>query len=88
MTHHLQTQVRVDSTTGQTVLGGMGKLHMEVVRDRVKQVLRNTYTNTHIHIHTCKHTQEYNIDADLGPLQIAYQETIKTQKTVTHQVFY
>ena len=32
-------QVRVDAVTGQTVLGGMGKLHLEVIRDRILEVV-------------------------------------------------
>lgn len=40
--------------TGQAVLGGLGRLHLEVTRDRI--------------------LREYNIDASLGPLQVAYRE--------------
>ncbi|KAI5741305.1 hypothetical protein M8J76_012325 [Diaphorina citri] len=50
--------LRVDTSpdTGQTVLGGMGELHLEIIRDRI--------------------LTEYKIEADLGPLQIAYKETV------------
>lgn len=30
-------QVRVDSETGQTILAGMGELHLEIIRDRLKR---------------------------------------------------
>lgn len=49
-------RVKYDETTMQTVLGGMGELHLDIVRSRL--------------------LTEYKIDADLGPLQIAYKETI------------
>lgn len=41
----------------QTVLAGMGELHLEIIKSRLQS--------------------EYKIDADLGPLQIAYRETIE-----------
>lgn len=50
-------RVRYDETTLQTVLGGMGELHLEIVKSRI--------------------LSEYKIDVDLGPLQIAYKETIR-----------
>lgn len=49
-------RVKYDETTLQTVLGGMGELHLEIIKSRL--------------------LTEYKIDADLGPLQIAYKETI------------
>ncbi|KAJ6637685.1 Ribosome-releasing factor 2, mitochondrial [Pseudolycoriella hygida] len=49
-------RVNFDETTMQTVLGGMGELHLEIVKSRLRS--------------------EFKIDADLGPLQIAYKETI------------
>lgn len=49
--------VTQNEETGQIVLGGMGELHLEIIKERI---------NT-----------EYKIDADLGPLQISYRETIK-----------
>uniref|UniRef100_A0A182M335 Ribosome-releasing factor 2, mitochondrial n=1 Tax=Anopheles culicifacies TaxID=139723 RepID=A0A182M335_9DIPT len=49
-------RIRYDEVTGQTVLGGMGQLHLEIVKSRI--------------------LSEYRIDADLGPLQIAYKETL------------
>lgn len=46
-----------DEHTMQTVLSGMGELHLEIVKSRL--------------------LTEYKIDADIGPIQIAYQETIQ-----------
>lgn len=51
-------RVSYDETTMQTVLGGMGELHLEIIKSRI--------------------LSEYKIEADLGPLQIAYRETIQT----------
>ncbi|CAH2011231.1 unnamed protein product [Acanthoscelides obtectus] len=48
-------RVTHDPETGQTVLAGMGELHLEIIRDRI--------------------LKEYKVDADLGPLQIAYRES-------------
>jgi len=31
-------RVRVDPDTGQTIIGGMGELHLEVIRDRILKV--------------------------------------------------
>lgn len=50
-------RIRFDETTAQTVLAGMGELHLEIIKSRI--------------------LSEYKIDADLGPLQIAYKETIQ-----------
>lgn len=50
-------RVKYDETTMQTVLGGMGELHLEIIKSRL--------------------LTEYKIDADLGPLQIAYKETLE-----------
>ncbi|XP_009882560.1 PREDICTED: ribosome-releasing factor 2, mitochondrial [Charadrius vociferus] len=49
-------KVKLDPDTGQTILCGMGELHIEIIHDRIKR--------------------EYGIDTYLGPLQIAYRETI------------
>ncbi|XP_071844471.1 ribosome-releasing factor 2, mitochondrial-like isoform X2 [Apostichopus japonicus] len=53
--------VRTDPDTGQTVLSGMGELHLEIIRDRIQK--------------------EYRIEAELGPLQIAYRECIHGSAT-------
>lgn len=31
-------KVTIDESTGQTILGGMGELHMEIVKDRILKV--------------------------------------------------
>ncbi|KAK0088909.1 hypothetical protein PV325_010230 [Microctonus aethiopoides] len=49
-------RVTLNEETGQTVLGGMGELHIDIIKERIKS--------------------EYKIDADIGPLQIAYKESI------------
>lgn len=52
-------RVRYDESTLQTVLGGMGELHLDIIKSRI--------------------LTEYKIDVDLGPLQIAYRETIQSE---------
>lgn len=52
-------RVSYDAETGQTVLAGMGELHLEIIRDRI--------------------LKEYKVDAELGPLQIAYREAPLTK---------
>ncbi|KAM9307399.1 ribosome-releasing factor 2, mitochondrial isoform 2-T2 [Pholidichthys leucotaenia] len=49
-------KVRVDPDSGQTILCGMGELHIEIVHDRIRR--------------------EHGIETHLGPLQVAYRETI------------
>ncbi|KAK9294370.1 hypothetical protein QLX08_010990 [Tetragonisca angustula] len=49
-------KVTQNEETGQIVLGGMGELHLEIIKERIKT--------------------EYKVDADLGPLEISYKETI------------
>ncbi|XP_048044474.1 ribosome-releasing factor 2, mitochondrial [Megalobrama amblycephala] len=56
-------KVRTDPDSGQTVLCGMGELHIEIIHDRIKR--------------------EYNIETHLGPLQVAYRETIVHSATAT-----
>uniref|UniRef100_A0A3Q2GGF5 Elongation factor G2 n=1 Tax=Cyprinodon variegatus TaxID=28743 RepID=A0A3Q2GGF5_CYPVA len=56
-------KVRVDPDSGQTVLCGMGELHIEVLHDRIRR--------------------EYGIETQLGPLQVAYRETILQQVSTT-----
>ncbi|XP_073840918.1 mitochondrial ribosome recycling factor 2 [Musca autumnalis] len=56
-------RVTFDAVTGQTVLGGMGELHMDIIKSRI--------------------LTEYKIDVDLGPLQIAYKETIENPAKTT-----
>lgn len=59
-------RVSYDTVTRQTVLGGMGELHMDIIKSRI--------------------LSEYKIDVDLGPLQIAYKETIETPAITTLSV--
>ncbi|KAH8243343.1 hypothetical protein KR032_006619 [Drosophila birchii] len=59
-------RVSYDTVTGQTVLGGMGELHMDIIKSRI--------------------LSEYKIDVDLGPLQIAYKETIESPVITTLSV--
>ncbi|XP_027491128.1 ribosome-releasing factor 2, mitochondrial isoform X2 [Corapipo altera] len=56
-------KVKTDPDTGQTILCGMGELHIEIIHDRIKR--------------------EYGIETYLGPLQIAYRETILSAAQVT-----
>lgn len=56
-------KVRVDPDSGQTILCGMGELHIEIIHDRIRR--------------------EYGIETHLGPLQVAYRETIIQQATTT-----
>ncbi|TGZ49159.1 ribosome-releasing factor 2, mitochondrial isoform X1 [Temnothorax longispinosus] len=62
--------VKNDLETEQIVLGGMGELHIDIIKQRIRT--------------------EYKIDVDLGPLQIAYKETIqdavKDTLSVEHRV--
>ena len=30
--------VKIDQTTGQTILGGMGELHLDIIKDRIYKV--------------------------------------------------
>ncbi len=53
-------RVHTDEETGQTVIAGMGELHLEIIVDRMKR--------------------EFSVEANVGPPQVAYRETIR--KTV------
>ncbi|XP_068190346.1 ribosome-releasing factor 2, mitochondrial [Antennarius striatus] len=56
-------KVRVDPDSGQTILCGMGELHIEIIHDRIRR--------------------EYGIETHLGPLQVAYRETILRQASAS-----
>uniref|UniRef100_A0A8C4HJV8 Elongation factor G2 n=1 Tax=Dicentrarchus labrax TaxID=13489 RepID=A0A8C4HJV8_DICLA len=56
-------KVRVDPDSGQTILCGMGELHIEIIHDRIRR--------------------EYGIETHLGPLQVAYRETILHEASTT-----
>ena len=50
-------RVRSDEETGQTIIAGMGELHLEVLVERMKR--------------------EHKVEANVGPPQVAYRETIR-----------
>ncbi|KAG7247884.1 hypothetical protein CRUP_008660, partial [Coryphaenoides rupestris] len=56
-------KVRVDPDSGQTILCGMGELHIDIIHDRIRR--------------------EYGIETYLGPLQVAYRETVLNHASVT-----
>ncbi|XP_021495250.1 ribosome-releasing factor 2, mitochondrial isoform X2 [Meriones unguiculatus] len=56
-------KVRLDPDSGQTILCGMGELHIEIIHDRIKR--------------------EYGLETYLGPLQVAYRETILNSARAT-----
>lgn len=49
-------RVRVDKETGQTLISGMGELHLDIIINRLRR--------------------EFNVHANVGAPQVAYQETI------------
>lgn len=49
-------KVRTDQDTGETILSGMGELHLEIVIDRL--------------------VREFHVQAQVGPPQVAFRETI------------
>ena len=53
-------RVASDEESGQTIISGMGELHLEIIVDRMKR--------------------EFKVEANVGPPQVAYRETIS--KTV------
>ncbi|XP_054843390.1 ribosome-releasing factor 2, mitochondrial isoform X2 [Eublepharis macularius] len=59
-------KVKLDADTGQTILCGMGELHIEIIHDRIKR--------------------EYGLETYLGPLQIAYRETIQNTVQATEML--
>ncbi len=50
-------RIKVDHETGQTIISGMGELHLEIIVDRIKR--------------------EFAVEANVGPPQVAYRETIR-----------
>jgi elongation factor G len=56
-------RVKTDEETGQTIIAGMGELHLEILVDRMKR--------------------EFKVEANVGPPQVAYRETIR--KTVEQE---
>ncbi|XP_066963770.1 ribosome-releasing factor 2, mitochondrial [Macrobrachium rosenbergii] len=59
-------RVTSDEDTGQTVLSGMGELHLDIIRDRIHK--------------------EYKVEAELGPLQVAYKETCRSTDIHTSDI--
>ncbi|KAG8198855.1 hypothetical protein JTE90_015072 [Oedothorax gibbosus] len=57
-------QVEVDEAIGQTILMGMGELHIDVIKERIRV--------------------EYGVDAYLGPLQVAYRESMDKAAELEH----
>ena len=49
-------RVSSDEESGQTIIKGMGELHLDIIVDRMKR--------------------EFNVEANIGPPQVAYRETI------------
>lgn len=47
---------KTDEESGQTLISGLGELHLEILRDRIEL--------------------EYGIEAELGPMRVAYRESI------------
>ncbi|MDP6788073.1 MAG: elongation factor G [Rhodospirillales bacterium] len=57
-------RVSSDPESGQTVIEGMGELHLEVLVDRMRR--------------------EFRVDANVGPPQVAYRETISRTTEVDY----
>jgi elongation factor G len=57
-------QISVDHESAQTVIKGMGELHLEILVDRMKR--------------------EFKVEANVGPPQVAYRETITKPFTVDY----
>jgi len=49
-------RVKVDHESGQTVISGMGELHLDILVDRMRR--------------------EFSVEANVGPPQVSYRETI------------
>uniref|UniRef100_A0AAY4AIV5 Elongation factor G2 n=1 Tax=Denticeps clupeoides TaxID=299321 RepID=A0AAY4AIV5_9TELE len=56
-------KVHIDPDSGQTILSGMGELHIQIIHDRIRR--------------------EFGIETHLGPLQVAYRETILRSASTT-----
>ena len=52
-------RVATDDESGQTIISGMGELHLEIIVDRMRR--------------------EFKVDANVGPPQVAYRETISRE---------
>ncbi|MGY9055594.1 MAG: elongation factor G [Alphaproteobacteria bacterium] len=60
-------RVATDFESGQTIIKGMGELHLDIIVDRMKR--------------------EFKVEANIGPPQVAYRETItrRTEIDYTHK---
>jgi elongation factor G len=58
-------RVAVDHESGQTIIKGMGELHLEIIVDRMKR--------------------EFKVDANIGPPQVAYRETISRMADIDYK---
>ena len=57
-------RVSSDEESGQTIIKGMGELHLDIIVDRMKR--------------------EFSVEANIGPPQVAYRETIKAPTDVDY----
>jgi len=57
-------RVSSDLESGQTIIKGMGELHLEIIVDRM--------------------LREFKVDANIGPPQVAYRETISREAVVDY----
>ena len=57
-------RVSSDPESGQTIIKGMGELHLEIIVDRM--------------------LREFKVDANIGPPQVAYRETISREAVVDY----
>jgi elongation factor G len=58
-------RVKVDRDTGETILSGMGELHLEIIVDRL--------------------LREFQVEAQVGPPQVAYRETLTKQQKIQYR---
>nr|CCA14335.1 elongation factor G putative [Albugo laibachii Nc14] len=56
--------VRLDDETGQTLISGMGELHLDIIKERLRT--------------------EYRLEPMIGPMQVAYLESIDQQASTVY----
>ena len=64
-----------DEETGQTIIAGMGELHLEIIVDRLLREL-------HLEIIVDRLLREFRVEANVGRPQVSYKETITKAATV------